>query len=112
MSDSDRNPLLIPGRTPVSAYRCCPKCKSQQYSGRNLGGVVKYTCSSCRNTWHGGIGQVAEDTSIPKPPMNPADKPLVEFAEHPRTGKVEEIVRRPNPTQEFRKGLPIPNGEE
>lgn len=112
MSDSERNPLLIPGRAPPRSRRGCPKCGHDNFSGRNVAGIVTFTCAKCRNKWHGGLGQVMEDPTIPKPPINPKDKPLVDFAEHPKTGKIEEIRRSPSLVQEFRKGLPIRNGEE
>lgn len=73
--------------------------------------MVVWTCGSCRNVWHGGIGQQPEDPLIPKPPINPQDKPVVDF-QLDRHGKPVEIRRRVNLTPEFKKGLPIPEGEE
>lgn len=61
----------------------------------------------------GGIGRVAQDPTVPTPPIDPKDRPTIEFFKNARTGEVEEIFRRPDLTQDFRKGAPIPApGEE
>jgi hypothetical protein len=43
--------------------------------------------------------------------MDPNDKPTVDFVRD-RQGNATEVRRRVNPTPEFKKGLPIPEGEE
>jgi len=105
----DRNPLIIPTVTPTR--RCCPACKKENFTGRNLQGVVTFTCLECRNSWQGGLPQEPQDPTQPHPPINPKDRPLVQFV-RTSSGKVEEERTRVNLTQEFRKGIPFPEGED
>lgn len=107
----DRNPLLIPAPGESVRQQGCPACHSDQYQGRNLGGQIRWTCGACKNVWFGGIGQQPEDPTIPKPPTDPNDKPTIDFVRD-RQGNAVEVRRRVNPTPEFKKGLPIPEGEE
>lgn len=86
-------------------------CKAQDYTGKMSHGVVTMTCAKCRNQWHGGIGLEAADPTIPSPPINPADQPVVQYIRGPN-GEIVEQRRRVSTHQEFRKGLPIPEGEE
>lgn len=110
MSD-ERNPLLIPTRKEPVRLTGCPKCGAKQFSGRNIQGMITWTCAACKNQWHGGLPSVPEDPTVPRPPTDPRDVPVVDFVRGPH-GEVLEQRRRVNPTQEFRKGLPIPEGEE
>jgi hypothetical protein len=76
-------------------------------------GVITFTCSKCKNSWTGGMGQEPIDPSRPKPPLAPSDRPDVDF--YKKGTKEDEILeqRNPrNPTQTFRRGAPIPDGEE
>ncbi len=111
MSDSSRNPLLIPTSKETHALRGCPKCKAQDYTGRMSQGTVLMTCGKCRNQWHGGIGQEPLDPTIPSAPINPSDRPAVQYTTGAH-GEILEQRRRISTQQEFRKGLPIPEGEE
>lgn len=74
-------------------------------------GSITWTCGKCRNQWHGGLPQEPQDPSIPVAPIAPTDQPLVQFVRGSK-GEIIEQRRRANPTQEFRKGLPIPEGDE
>lgn len=105
----NRNPLILPS-VPVQK-RGCPKCGKEEYTGRVSHGMVTMTCHACRNQWHGGIGQIAQDPTMPTPPMDPNDRPTVDFVKNAQ-GKTEELRRRVSPVPEFRKGLPIPEGDE
>lgn len=111
MSDEDRNPLLFPDNPQSLRMRGCPKCHSQEYMGKNIQGVVTWSCSKCKNQWHGGLPQEPQNPLSPVPPLNPADRPIVDFIRGPR-GEVLEQRRPVNLTQDYRKGLPVPTGEE
>lgn len=107
----NRNPLLIPTSKESVRLRGCPKCKKENYSGRNIQGIITFTCHECRNQWHGGIGQEVQDPTIPLPAQDPLHRPTVDFLRN-KHGEAVEVNRRPNPVQEFRKGLPVPEGED
>ncbi len=107
----DRNPLLLPTGKESKRMQGCPKCKANDYVGRNIQGVITFTCGKCRNQWQGGLPQLPQDPTLPLPPQDPSDRPTVDFVRN-KHGEVQEVRRRVNPTQEFRKGLPVPNGEE
>lgn len=107
----DRNPLLIPTAKEPVQMKGCPKCKANDYVGRVVQGVVTYKCAKCHNSWQGGLPQLPQDPTVPMPAQDPMNKPLVDFIRD-KSGQVQEVRRRANPTQEFRKGLPIPEGEE
>lgn len=108
----DRNPLLIPTTKVVeNRLRGCPKCGCDEYNGRMLYGAVEFTCNKCKNKWHGGLPQVPEDPLVPKPPVDPKDRPVVDFHRN-KHGEIVEDLRRVNLTQEFRKGALIPHGED
>lgn len=76
-------------------------------------GVATFTCRKCGNEWQGGIGVEPQDPRVPVPPTSPKDQPIVEFGQSRATGErpVPYMTRRPDPTPDFRKGSPIPNGE-
>ncbi len=106
---NEKNPTFVPGRA-VGA-RGCPKCSHDSFNGRNVGGVVTFTCAKCQNKWHGGLPQVPEDPTIPKAPVNPHERPSVSFVKD----KNDQIVEKRRPVSavpEFRKGLPLKNGDE
>jgi hypothetical protein len=105
--DHSRNPLFIPEKEP-SKVRGCPKCGGDKWSGRKVQGVVLFTCP-CGQQWQGGL-QEAQDPRIPAP-VDPYVPPL-RFDKNPRTGESEELRRRVDLTQEFRKGAPLKNGDE
>ena len=112
MDDKEsRNPLFIPTSKEPVRMRGCPKCKAENYTGRNIQGMVTWRCLTCGNVWHGGLPQEPQDPTVPVPPTNPIEQPTVQFFKD-KHGEVKELRRRVNPTQEFRKGLPIPEGEE
>lgn len=106
----DRNPLLLPAVQP-SRLKGCPACKHPDYNGRNVQGVITFTCAKCQNKWHGGLPQEPQDQTIPLPPVDPRDRPTVDFVRGPH-GETLEVRRGVSTTPEFRKGAPIPSGEE
>lgn len=73
--------------------------------------MIKWTCHACGNIWHGGLPQQPEDPTVPKAPVDPMDKPVMDFVKD-KQGNAVEVRRRVNLTPEFKKGLPIPEGEE
>lgn len=112
---SDRNPFIIPDEKPMPR-RGCPACGANDFSGMAAGGVVTFTCRVCKNQWQGGIGQVAQDPTVPRPPENPRERPIVDFGLNPKEHGEKPVpyqTRRPDPSQTFRGGAPVPNpGEE
>jgi hypothetical protein len=110
MAHDDRNPLFIPDRTPAR-QQGCPVCASGDWTARIVSGVHNFTCRSCGNKWQGGLPQLPEDPTVPKPPVDPKDRPTLGFTRNSK-GDFEEQRRRPNPTQPFRGGAPIKQGEE
>lgn len=107
----DRNPLLIPTGKESARLVGCPKCRANDYVGRVIQGVVNFTCMKCRNAWQGGLPQLPQDPTIPLPAQDPMHKPLVDFVRD-KSGQVREVRRAASLVQEFRKGLPIPEGDE
>jgi hypothetical protein len=89
----------------------CPKCKAENYVGRNIQGMVTWTCRTCGNQWHGGLPQEPQDPTVPLAPTNPMDQPTIQFIRD-KHGEAKELRKRVNLTQEFRKGMPIPEGED
>jgi hypothetical protein len=88
------------------------------------GGVAVFKCRDCQNEWQGGIGQEPQDPRIPVPPQDPRSAPVIGW-EKPSKQVVEDrgirdpnqpvdvVVRRPDPTPDFRKGALIPSpGDE
>lgn len=108
---AERNPLIVPRGKPIQRMTGCPKCKENDYVGRNIQGVITYKCNKCQNSWQGGLPQQPQDPSIPQAPVDPRDKPTVDFARN-KFGEVVEQRRGVNPTQEYRKGLPVTQGDE
>lgn len=111
--DDSRNPVILFDKSeePVTALSC-PKCGCKDYYGRNVQGSITWTCGDpkCLHKWAGGQ-QAPVDTTRPMPPMNPADRPSVSFTKDSK-GQVEEIRRPVSSVPDFRKGVPIPSGEE
>lgn len=104
-----KNALLLPDA--VDKRRRCPACGSLDFGGRNLGGVITYTCAkeSCKNQWGGGLPMVAED---PRRPSFYPPTPGLSFERHPKYPEKWVEVHRPvDTTQPFRKGAKLPDGE-
>lgn len=109
MSD-DRNPLFIPEREQAQA--ACIYCGNKEFVGRIIAGVANMTCKKCGKVTMGGLPQVPQDPRIPLPPLPPNDVPTIRFEKNPR-GEPIELRRRPNLTQDFRKGALEPKpGDE
>lgn len=110
MTERDRNPLVIPVSEPEAKplTRGCPFCGERNYDARSSGGTTVFACLECGTTWSGGIGQVPQDPTVPSPPMNPRDRPLVEFFRNSATQEIQEFVRRQDLTPDYRRGAPIP----
>jgi rubredoxin len=101
----ERNPIFNP-KTSTSQGRTCPKCQSKDFDGRNLGGVVTFQCSTCGNTWQGGLPS-PRDPRTPITPTNPLESPTIQFDRNSK-GQMVERFRRPSTTPNFRLGLPLP----
>lgn len=110
---TERNPLPNMERKPVS--KGCPKCGHDNYDGRCIqGGVIRKTCLKCGFKWEGGLGQVPDDPLHPMPPdpyVPPVQFVGIRAKDGALTG-VEEIDRKVDTTQYFRKGAPIPEDGE
>lgn len=102
---SERNPTFIPGKL-QSGPSGCPKCGSMEWMGRRIGGasVIK-TCSSCRNSWGGGLDQYPEDPKTPRPPEILG--PGVHLARGEQKGTVIEILVPESKLPDFKRGTPI-----
>lgn len=111
--DPNRNPLVIPRLKPEDLpKRGCPACGSDRADSFMSYGVVTHKCLKCGNKWHGGVGMVAQDPREPMPPLNPKDAPLVDFEKTKDSVSPQEVrPRRADPTQNFRKGLPVPGDD-
>lgn len=108
---ADRNPTILPPPpNPEANRRVCPKCKGDEFGGQRIYGVIRFTCRKpeCRNVWEGGLPREAYDPSEPRPPELLA----IDYGLNPRTGEIEEIRQRPNPTPEYRKGILIDKDNE
>lgn len=107
----DRNPILLPEA--ASKKPACPKCSHDVFIGKNVQGVVLFTCQKCSNKWQGGLPRVPED---PLRPMLPTAPPPVEqSALKDKDGRVvgHEELRRPVSTlTDFRRGAIIPEDGE
>lgn len=111
---NERNPTILPQverRTPA-----CPKCGHPDFVGRNIGGVIHFTCKKedCRNKWMGGLPQTPEDPTRPRPPESPTTS-SVQYARNSNPhipGDVIETVPHQNPTPAFRRGALVPEEEE
>lgn len=111
--DSDgfiKNDLLIPSS--IDRRRRCPACGCLDFSGRNLGGVLNFTClnKSCGAKWAGGLPMVPEDPRKPQPfKETPAG---ISFERNPKMpDKWLEVHKPVDTTQPFRKGVKLPDGE-
>lgn len=106
---SDRNPFVIPEVKP-GPRRGCPMCGGMDYGGNMVYGVVTFTCRLCKNEWQGGIGVEPQDPRTPMPPQDPRGAPVVQFEkDSKKSDKPQDYVaRRPDLTQDFRKGAPVP----
>lgn len=109
LDELKRNPTIIPQK--VVARKGCPKCESMEFGGRNVGGVITFTCRTCRNQWSGGLPQEPMDPSVPHPAVNPLTQPSVGFSKN-KEGNVVEERRTVNTTQTYRKGAPAPSGDD
>ena len=107
---TERNPLIIPGRE-VKANGC-PHCKAYDFSGKMTNGVLVRTCRKCGGKWAGGLPRTMQDPRTPLPPESYV--PPVRFEANPDSKNPDpvEVRRRVDPTPAFRKGAPIPSGEE
>lgn len=97
--DSQRNPLLIPKGEVKRVGPHCPACKKANFDGRNIQGVLHFSCRECGNKWEGGLPQVPQDPRVPHPYFSPQ---LPTFELNPRTKEVVEFRKPVNPTQSFR----------
>lgn len=113
-----RNPLVIPQRE--VKLTGCPKCGHPHFDGFVVQGVLTRTCRSkeCRNVWQGGLPQEPMDPRIPYPP-DLSQAPVSFESKAPRSEQqmsmpsgVVEVRHNVDLRQEFRKGAPIPDGEE
>ena len=115
MADQTKRPTSVIIPPPPVKRGGCPVCGSGEYGGKLAGGVLTRTCRSCGNVWQGGTGVEPQDPRIPFPPEDPSTRPNIEFARTRESGDrpVDFLVRKPDLTQDFRKGAPIPlPGEE
>jgi hypothetical protein len=111
MNRDDRNPLFIPKDETPERRQVCPSCGKNNWSGRNLGGVWKFTCKACNHQWTGGLPQIPADPHIPTVPRDPRDIPTVQFLKNNK-GEYEELRRRPSTVPAFRTGALIKPEEE
>jgi len=72
---------------------------------------VTFTCSECGNKWQGGLQRTPIDPRVPQLPENPATRPTVQFVKDSK-GQDVELRRRVSTTPDFKKGAPVPSGEE
>lgn len=111
---SDRNPVIIPN-APRKSGLCCTECGSKDYTGRLIGGVANMQCKACGHKWYGGLPQEQQDPRQPLPPEPPKPGTVTFTAERNKDGEVVQVHehrRRPDLTQDFRKGAPIIEDEE
>lgn len=105
---SDRNPIVIPKAD--SRVRGCANCGDPRWTGRNVQGVVTFTCGKCGFKWQGGLPMVPMDPTVPYPPDPETD---VRFVENLKIeGGIEEIRKKPDMRTDFRKGALVPNEDE
>ena len=111
--NNKRNPLVIPDSPAGGTRRGCPKCGVADFSGQMIYGVATFKCRTCQNEWQGGIGAVPADPREPAPPQDPRSAPTTDFERTKMSPNPEEYrVRRADPTPDFRRGAPIPKGDE
>lgn len=110
----DRNPVFAPKRVknqPKGPH--CPKCLCNDFIGQVQHGIVHNKClnKKCNNIWQGGSLPEYVDPRIPTPPQNPFDAPTLDFDTNSK-GEVVERIRPPSLVQSFRRGAPVPSGDE
>jgi hypothetical protein len=110
MANDNRNPLFIPNRDAANSA-VCPKCGKADFIGRKVQGAVTFKCrvAGCDGVWHGGLPREFQDPRIPLPPESYI--PTVRFGKDTRGNDIE-IRRRPDTRPDFKKGAPIPEGDE
>lgn len=112
--EHSRNPIIMPA--PTVKRVGCPKCGHPDFDGRRIQGTLTFTCKNkeCRNQWQGGLPTFQQDPTKPMPPTS--HTPDVQFLEiRSKDGSVlshEEIRRPQSTTQAFRRGAPVPDGED
>lgn len=106
----ERNPIFLPTEAP-RVRKGCPQCGSVEFGGRRTSMYIVYKCRSCGHDWQGGMVTEVIHPSEPTPPLNPAQRPAVEFYKDSK-GNLQETRNRPNPTPDFRRGAPLPPGED
>jgi hypothetical protein len=112
MNRDERNPLFIPSEGEAEEQlQGCPQCGKSEWTGRNLGGTLRFTCKACGHQWTGGLPQMPADPRIPTAPSDPRDIPTVRFTKNNK-GEFDELRRRPSTVQPFRTGAPIKDDEE
>lgn len=107
---TERNPLIIPA--PEVKRSGCPHCGAYDFSGRKVGGVLLRTCRKCGGQWAGGLPQEPQDPRIPLPTESYVPPVQFEANPNPKNPDPVEIRRRVDPTPAFRKGAPLPSGDE
>ena len=110
---AERNPVIIPEGSRKGGLRC-QKCGSGDYTGRMIGGVANMQCKKCGNKWQGGLPQLPQDPRQPIPPEPPKAGTVQFTAERNMQGEVVSVHEqrvRPDLTQPFRRGAPIPDDE-
>ena len=108
----ERNPILLPEAAPKKSG--CPACGHEQYTGRNVQGVMTWKCPKCGNKWQGGLPRVPDDPLRPILP-DTSPPPVQQVPIKDRSGNVigvEELRRPVSLAQSFRKGAPIPEDGE
>ena len=92
----ERNPFIIPDR-PQVVGKVCPNCKKKNFSGRNVQGVITWTClvEGCGHRWSGGLRSSSDPDQVPF--VEPSNiVPMIE-----KDGTVTEFVIQEDPTPEF-----------
>jgi hypothetical protein len=107
--DENRNPLLLPDT--VERRLACSKCGSFEYRGRRITGVLYRICKACSHMDEGGLPREPGDPLKPLPPMDPRQRPLVDFVQN-KPGQFEEVRRRPDTRPDYRHGAPLPEPGE
>jgi hypothetical protein len=121
-TDSNRNPTILPDKKGPTK-RGCPKCGHPDFLGFVAQGCPTYRClnKECDNVWQGGMIHEQGDPRVPYPPPSSAppslifDKALVRGGGNNGqyiTPEIVEVRRRPDPTPDFRRGLPFTDDEE
>jgi len=101
----NRNPLIIPKEEKRRVS--CPKCDSEEFTGRKVMGVVTFICKNkeCKNEWQGGLPREPLDPTVPYMPESHI--PVTQYVKG-KNSEVVEILQPVNKVPAFRGGLPIP----